>query len=719
MNRLQRLAAIVPLLAAVSCYSVVYEGDPLDPDLVQLDHDQLFTLAAGYYDVPKDLLIALAWHESSFAPEELGEGPHEHRPAHGWMGLTPDRIAWAAELTGAPAELLETSRESNVMAGAVILGALRDQISPDAPADHVDVRWWPVIVAWSEFGDEWLDHDFARDVFYTLQLGLETTTPDGEAVFLAGRRIPGLESVDYVAPPIGEDEARETIGYPGRARVVHAHSGNQSSRSNGTNSISRVVLHTTQGSYNGAISWFQNNSSNVSAHYVLRRSDGEVTQMVSDHRKAWHACNNNNDTIGIEHEGTAYSSSQWTPALLDSSAQLTAWLVTQYDIPIDRDHIVGHGEIQPAGCAGRDDPGVYFPWDDYLQMVADYAGGVAPDPGGGDEGGDEGGGGAPGPLTFLQPGDGQVVTSPVSVTVQHPHSHIELWSGPAMLVAYNFDHPAHEEVEFDNGARNLTARAYRLSGAWAGTRSVWVDVVSELPSEDDPPEDDGPPADDPPVDTSLHATFELPIGGSTLRFSATAGAGVARVEYYIDGWRLNEDVTGDDWGTPTDYDLTYTFNYAGLRSLEAKAYDAAGNLTDTLSKQILVPEASDDAGCASANCVASFPYNTSGSTSTSSLDAWDSYSCAPSTNEGGPEVIYEVQVPESGWLQAGVSDGYGVDVDVHILSALSTYDCVARDNHSAGTSVTAGTWYVVVDTWVSASGTVYDGAYDLTITFSP
>ena len=710
------LVAIVPLILATSCYTVDYEGDPLDPTLLQLDHDQLFTLAAGYYDVPKDLLVALAWHESSFSGAVHDDDDPEHRPVHGSMGLTPERVAWAAELTGAPTEPLMTTRESNVMAGAVVLGALRDQISPDAPADHVDVRWWPVVVAWSEFGDEWLDHDFARDVFYTLQMGLETQTADGEPVFLSGRRVPGLESVDYLAPPTGDDEARETIGYPGRARVVHAHSSNQSSRSNGTNSIQRVVLHTTEGSYNGAISWLANSTSNVSAHYVVRRSDGEVTQMVSDHRKAWHACGNNNDTIGIEQEGTSYSSSQWTPALLDSSARLTAWLVNEYDIPIDRSHIVGHGEIQPSNCSGRTDPGSYFPWDDFMQMVADYAGGTVADPDPGDD--DDDVGAEPGPLTFLQPSDGGAVTSPVSVTVQHPQSHIELWSGPALLVPYIFDHPAHTDIEFALGARNLTARAYRLSGAWVGTRSLWVDVVSELPPEEEEPPDDGPPADDPPIDTSLHSTADVSLGGSTLRFTASAGAGVARVEYWVDGWRLSEDVTGDDWGMPSDYDLTYTFNYAGLRSLEAKAYDVAGNLTDSQTRPVLVPDGASDGGCSTGTCVDSFPFNTSGSTSTSPLDAWSSYSCAPSTNESGPEVVYEVQISEAGWLQVGVSDGYGVDVDVHILSALSPSDCVARGNHETGANVTPGTWYVVVDTWVSSSGTVYDGAYDLGITFS-
>jgi len=44
--------------------------------------------------------------------------------------------------------------------------------------------------------------------------------------------------------------------------------------------ISHITIHTIQGSYAGAISWSQNCASNVSFHYVIRSSDGQVTQMV-------------------------------------------------------------------------------------------------------------------------------------------------------------------------------------------------------------------------------------------------------------------------------------------------------------------------------------------------------------------------------------------------------------------------------------------------------
>ncbi len=89
-----------------------------------------------------------------------------------------------------------------------------------------------------------------------------------------------------------------------------------------TQSISAVVIHETDGSYAGSISWFQNCSAQVSAHYVIRSSDGQVTQMVYEANKAWHIGSENPYTIGIEHEGYCNQTGWYTTAMYCSSADL-------------------------------------------------------------------------------------------------------------------------------------------------------------------------------------------------------------------------------------------------------------------------------------------------------------------------------------------------------------------------------------------------------------
>ncbi|HEX7412502.1 MAG TPA: N-acetylmuramoyl-L-alanine amidase [Bacteroidia bacterium] len=86
--------------------------------------------------------------------------------------------------------------------------------------------------------------------------------------------------------------------------------------------ISAVVIHDTEGSYASTISWFQNTSSSVSAHYVVRSSDGAITQMVLESNAAWHVGSENEYTIGIEHEGFEGQTGWYTTAMYNASAAL-------------------------------------------------------------------------------------------------------------------------------------------------------------------------------------------------------------------------------------------------------------------------------------------------------------------------------------------------------------------------------------------------------------
>ena len=107
---------------------------------------------------------------------------------------------------------------------------------------------------------------------------------------------------------------------------------NFSSR-NGTN-ISAVTIHTTQGSYSGAISWAHNCNSNISFHYIIRSSDGQVTQLVHESDKAWHVGSQNSYTIGIEHEGWVDNPIWYTQEMYNSSSLLTKDIINSgYGIP--------------------------------------------------------------------------------------------------------------------------------------------------------------------------------------------------------------------------------------------------------------------------------------------------------------------------------------------------------------------------------------------------
>lgn len=154
--------------------------------------------------------------------------------------------------------------------------------------------------------------------------------------------------------------------YPLAVSFTPADSSNYTA--NGIISYDYVVVHTMQGYYAGSISWFQNPVANVSAHYCMRSSDGEVTQMVRDDDRAWHVGNSNSYALGIEHEGFVDDASWYTWETYLSSARLARWLCEEHQIPVDRDHIVGHVELPNQT---HTDPGPNWNWDLYMALVHD------------------------------------------------------------------------------------------------------------------------------------------------------------------------------------------------------------------------------------------------------------------------------------------------------------------------------------------------------------
>jgi len=130
-------------------------------------------------------------------------------------------------------------------------------------------------------------------------------------------------------------------------------SPNFSSR-NGTK-IDMIVMHFTETSTaSSAINTFLDQSSQVSAHYIIDRN-GDIYQMVDDDRKAWHAKAANPRSIGIEH--VALPDQEMSPAQEASSAALVAWLLSTYDVPTE--NIKGH-RFAPGNPGTTDCPSHLF-----------------------------------------------------------------------------------------------------------------------------------------------------------------------------------------------------------------------------------------------------------------------------------------------------------------------------------------------------------------------
>ncbi|HVU78864.1 MAG TPA: peptidoglycan recognition family protein [Gaiellaceae bacterium] len=137
-----------------------------------------------------------------------------------------------------------------------------------------------------------------------------------------------------------------------------------------------VVVHDTEEGYDPTIAEFQDPLAYVSAHYVVRSSDGAVTQMVPTADVAWQAGNwwINTHSVGIENEGYALNGSQWfTNRLYHSLARLTRYQAERFGIPLDREHIIGHDQVPgpttPYQAGMHWDPGPYFDWAHFMALV--------------------------------------------------------------------------------------------------------------------------------------------------------------------------------------------------------------------------------------------------------------------------------------------------------------------------------------------------------------
>jgi hypothetical protein len=320
----------------------------------------------------------------------------------------------AARLIGRPAGELRTDRTQSVRGAAALLAQYERKAYGSLPGDTG--RWYAAVERYSQSADTQGARLFADRVFDTVRTGASRVTDDGQQVTLPAS--PGVTPATGVKAPLAAATANTTPSAapgttagaprgtaPGPADtapatpapecpaslrcdfVPAAFQQNSSDKADYGNydvtnrpadgvKITSIVIHDTESSYASAISSFQNPTAYASAHYLIRASDGLVTQLVQDKDTAWHAGNKsvNMHSIGIEHEGYAIKAGTWySEPQYESSAQLVKYLAAKYRIPLDREHVFGHSEVPgPLDhyVAGMHwDPGPYWDWNHYMQLL--------------------------------------------------------------------------------------------------------------------------------------------------------------------------------------------------------------------------------------------------------------------------------------------------------------------------------------------------------------
>lgn len=398
------VALLGGLTAAIGQAATAAPRDQARQDLVRQGD---FAAAAREFHVPERVLLAVSYAESRW-------DDHAGRPsttgAYGPMALVwrggassprglatsgAQTLSRAAQLIGAAPGKLRTDPAANIRGGAALLAYQEKRLTGGTPS--AAGRWYPAVAAYS--GSTTREAlTFADDVYAALRSGASRTTIDGQRLSLkpaavtpdrAGvQRLRLAPTTSAVKPecPASLHCVFEPAAYqqtdPNDPRAY----GNYDTAERPADlKINYIVVHDTEETYDRTKQIFTDPTAAVSAHYVVRSSDGQITQMVRNRDVAWQAGNwyINAHSIGIEHEGYETKGATWyTEPMYEHSARLVRYLTKRFGIPVDRGHIVGHENVPATSAAGtarmHTDPGPYWDWDHYLDLIRGTSAGAGP-----------------------------------------------------------------------------------------------------------------------------------------------------------------------------------------------------------------------------------------------------------------------------------------------------------------------------------------------------
>jgi len=384
----------------------------------------LMQAAARESGVPAGLLLAISYDQTrwdrpggspsvdggfglmdltaSTSPPADGRGdPAQPAPRKVTLARTHFTLDEAARLLHVRRGTLIASERQNIRGAAAVLAHYARELGRGRLPGSLG-GWYGAVAEYSGDTSAAAARAFADEVYGTLRRGASLTTADGQALDLAP--VPGVRpdraqlgrlglrpaqaaasstAVDcpsaltctFVPAAYAQDSSDpgnygnyDKAGRPDRMLTPAGQTASMK--------INYIIIHDTEGSYNSAISTFQNPASFVSANYVIRSSDGAVTEMVRPRNVSWGAGDwyVNMHAINIENEGFAAQGATWyTQALYQSCATLVRYLAARYGIPLDRQHILGHEDVPgPTDyytSAQHWDPGPFWNWNHFMALV--------------------------------------------------------------------------------------------------------------------------------------------------------------------------------------------------------------------------------------------------------------------------------------------------------------------------------------------------------------
>jgi len=319
--------------------------------------EKYFKKASREFGVPAELLMAIGQVENNWT--QVGPSIDQ-----GWgiMHLVDNNycstLNEAAAILKLDPQILKDDAKQNIRGAA----ALIKKYAGDKKHKKLE-DWFDAVKKFSGLSSYDLNEQQAERYFQVLKDGVEARTVWDETITLTAHPDINIDNkITYKSK-----ELRSSDYSPAVSSFITC---NYSSR-NGQDIDTWVHHYIGVGTYAGAISWFHNCSAQASAHFVIRSSDGQITQCVAVADKAWH-CGasgyplNNSRSIGVEHEATASNPGLWNDVdMLQASATMVCYFADLYSIPATFHSSPGICSHQEMPGTSTDCPGA-MPWSTWI-----------------------------------------------------------------------------------------------------------------------------------------------------------------------------------------------------------------------------------------------------------------------------------------------------------------------------------------------------------------
>ncbi len=378
----------------------------------QADYTAFFAEAyQSFPTIPRGVLEGVAFNNTSIwhVPENIQQSCAGIPQAHGVMGLIEngkgffrENLTYISNLTGYSAEQIKADPRVNILAYAKAfeISLTNANTTNVGIAEIAQVLEQLSELAYINPVENYGMSSFQYNVFNFMnsaanQAKYSFPDPQLNLVSYFGQNNYSILSSSFVNINGNKIQSHDGTSWQNQVKSMMcnqvpgaiwnaAHSSNFSvGRSQ---AVSAVTVHKIQGPYSSAINWFKNSVANVSAHYIVRASDGQITQMVCEGNTAWHVGSSNGFTVGIENDGYVENNDN-TTALYQANALITKDVAAQYGINRLRTWgyqgcTGGAGTCQLGACTfvkghqhypnqSHSDPGIYWNWRYFYKLVND------------------------------------------------------------------------------------------------------------------------------------------------------------------------------------------------------------------------------------------------------------------------------------------------------------------------------------------------------------